>query len=473
MKILMTLVFYPRGGSAQVVRYLSRALIDLGHDVHLLTGSLDDGDPQHDAEVFHAGIPLTVVDYTAAWQGFQRGEDPISDLWDVPFHPSYEDKPGVPDRVFYDVGQSSYAALLECWVRAFQQLGNAFQPDLLHLHHLTYAHAAAAEVFPSVPRLTQLHGTEIKMLEKLDVLEKSSAAPDELHGFWRGVLREAVTTSSHFAAISPDVRERAVGRLSVDDAKITTIANGVDAALFQPLDWSTSDKLSFLRRILVDDPRGWDESGVPGSVGYDASALDRFTDAAGHMRPLAIFVGRFLDFKRVPMLIRAVARLNQTLASDGEPSFNLLVWGGMPGEWEGEHPHTLARSLDLHNVFFCGWLPHDVLSEGLNLADVLVAPSLNEPFGQVYLEAMATEMPVIATRSGGPLDFVVDNGPRANGWFSEVDDVDSLAGVMHQALTDEGERQRRGANALNLIREQYDWREIARRYVEVYESISR
>ncbi len=116
---------------------------------------------------------------------------------------------------------------------------------------------------------------------------------------------------------------------------------------------------------------------------------------------------------------------------------------------------------------------HDILSEGLNLADLLVAPSFNEPFGQVYLEAMATEMPVIATRSGGPLDFVVDNGPRANCWFCEVDDVDSLARVMHQALTDQGERQRRGANALSLIRKQYDWRDIAQRYVEVYEAISR
>jgi glycosyltransferase involved in cell wall biosynthesis len=287
------------------------------------------------------------------------------------------------------------------------------------------------------------------------------------------VLLDAVKTSSHLVAISPDVCERTVERFSMNDGGITTIPNGVDTSLFQPLDWSTRDKLAFLRRILVDDPQGWDESGVPGSVRYVSSALDRFSDASGHMRPLAIFVGRFLDFKRVPMLLRAVARVNQTLASDGEPSFNLLVWGGMPDEWEGEHPHTVARSLDLPNVFFCGWLPHDLLSQGLNLADVLVAPSFNEPFGQVYLEAMATEMPVIATRSGGPLDFVVDNGPRANGWFAEVDDVDSLAGVIHRALTDEGERQRRGANALSLIRRQYDWRDIAERYVDVYESISR
>ncbi len=107
--------------------------------------------------------------YTAAWQGFQRGEDPISDSWDVPLHPSYEDKSGVPDRVFYEIGPPSYMSLVDCWVRAFRQVRSAFEADLLHLHHLTYAHAAAAEVYPSVSRLTQLHGTGIKMLQSLTV----------------------------------------------------------------------------------------------------------------------------------------------------------------------------------------------------------------------------------------------------------------------------------------------------------------
>ena len=71
MKILMSLIFYPRGGSAQVARYLSRALIELGHDVHLITGTLHDGDAQHDADVFFADVPLTLVDYTDAWRGFE------------------------------------------------------------------------------------------------------------------------------------------------------------------------------------------------------------------------------------------------------------------------------------------------------------------------------------------------------------------------------------------------------------------
>jgi glycosyltransferase involved in cell wall biosynthesis len=468
MKILMSLIFYPRGGSAQVARYLSRALIEQGHEVHLITGTLRDGDPQHDANVFFGEISLTLVDYTEAWRGFKQGEDPLSEQWEVPFHPSYEDKAGVPDRVFYKLTDAEYRALLRCWTGVFEDVREHFQPDVLHLHHLTYAHVAAAQVFPVVPKLTQLHGTEIKMLERLNELSRELGSPSEGDDVGRGILADAVSVTNQFVAISPDICERANVRLGIDKKHITTIPNGVDTSLFQPLDWSTDEKWRFLQKILVEEPKGWDEGGVPGNVRYDPSDTERLKDESGNLKPLAMFVGRFLDFKRVPLLLRTVSRVNQLFDSSNDPPFNLLVWGGMPGEWEGEHPHTVARSLDLPNVFFCGWLPHDVLSLGLNLADVLVAPSYYEPFGQVYIEAMATGVPVIATRSGGPLDFVVETGPRANGWLCEVDDLDSLAATLHGALVNETERQRRGTNALALIRGEYDWKEIARRYTDVY-----
>ena len=305
MKILMSLIFYPRGGSAQVARYLSRALLKSGHDVHLVTGTLRDGDPQHDAEVFFGDLPLTLVDYTDAWRGFERGEDSLSPKWDVPFHPSYEDKSGVPDRVFYNLTGPEYEALLRCWTRVFEDVRDRFQPDLLHLHHLTHAHVAAAQVFPSVPKLTQLHGTEIKMLERLDELSADPGRPDEPDRVGRGILADAVTITDHFAAISPDIRERAIARLGIDGKHITTIPNGVDTSLFQPLEPSIDEKWSFLQKILVDDPQGWDEGGAPGNVCYDKSDIESFKDESGNLKPLAIFVGRFLDFKRVPLLLRA------------------------------------------------------------------------------------------------------------------------------------------------------------------------
>jgi glycosyltransferase involved in cell wall biosynthesis len=107
----------------------------------------------------------------------------------------------------------------------------------------------------------------------------------------------------------------------------------------------------------------------------------------------------------------------------------------------------------------------------LNLADVFVAPSYYEPFGQVFLEAMATGVPVIATRSGGPLSFVVQEDEKANGWLAAVDDAGSLAGAIIEAVSNRSERERRGRNALALVRSDYSWHAIAKRFEEVYRQV--
>lgn len=469
---MLCLVFYPRGGSAQVVRYLSRALIDLDHQVHLVSGSLSDGDPQHDARTFYGEVPLTIADYSEAWRGFKNGRNPISPEWSIPFHPSYEDKPGVPDRAFYKVNPEEYAALRQSWEVLFQDLSRRFQPHVIHLHHLNHMHQAAAEVFPDVPRASQLHGTEIKMLENLKLLDKETHEGIQFEGLWREIMTEAARSQNHFFAISPDVRQRGMAEFGIEERDITVIPNGVDTSLFKPLGWTETRKMAFLRRILIEDPQGWDESGVAGSVSYSETELERFNTGSGRLKPLLMFVGRFLDFKRVPLLVEAVSEVNDWFEKGHEwPPFNLLIWGGMPGEWESRHPYTVAHELGLTNVFFTGWLPHDLLSKGLNLADVFVAPSYYEPFGQVFLEAMATGLPVIATQSGGPSSFVVGTGHDANGWFSAVDDVQSLAQIMYQALTDSAERKRRGDNALELVRKDYSWTGIARSYVAAYRQL--
>ena len=120
--------------------------------------------------------------------------------------------------------------------------------------------------------------------------------------------------------------------------------------------------------------------------------------------------------------------------------------------------------LGLRNVFFAGWLSHRELAKALNVADAFVAPSYFEPFGQVFLEAMATGLPVLATRSGGPLSFVNSEGPLANGWLCAVDDPDSLAHIIVLSVSSVPERQRRGQNALELVRSEYAWATIARRF---------
>ncbi|MEX2375346.1 MAG: hypothetical protein WD942_07135, partial [Dehalococcoidia bacterium] len=90
-RVVSGLFFFPRGGSAQVARALSHALAQTGWEVTLATGSLGQAWEQTHAPTFYDAVDLVTVDYSPDRQGGEGG---------VPFQPSYEDRPGAPDRVF-------------------------------------------------------------------------------------------------------------------------------------------------------------------------------------------------------------------------------------------------------------------------------------------------------------------------------------------------------------------------------------
>src|SRR5512132_2545829 len=91
----------------------------------------------------------------------------------------------------------------------------------------------------------------------------------------------------------------------------------------------------------------------------------------------------------------------------------LVLLGGHPGEWEGEHPLAVARALGNEQVFLAGWREHALLPKALNAADLLVLPSASEAFGLALVEAMACGLPVIATATPGPAEIVA----AGTGWL--------------------------------------------------------
>jgi hypothetical protein len=161
----MGLLFYPRGGSAQVAAYLSRALIAQGWPVTLATGSLGPSGALGNAREFFAGIDTVPAYYDDAVARFEAGEDPM----DAPFpmHPSYELREGVPDRWFPLVSPEQGARLVDAWSDLIAGSPELRAARVLHLHHLTPIHGAAAAVLPDVPLVTHLHGTELKLLHAL------------------------------------------------------------------------------------------------------------------------------------------------------------------------------------------------------------------------------------------------------------------------------------------------------------------
>ena len=136
---------------------------------------------------------------------------------------------------------------------------------------------------------------------------------------------------------------------------------------------------------------------------------------------------------------------------------SLVVWGGHPGEWEGEHPVTVARRVGVDGVFFAGWRGHDDLPHALAACDVVVMPSVNDSYPQAPPEAFAVGRPVIATRSGGfPLMINLDP-VRPTGWLVAPDDIDALADTLVDAIDHPDELVRRGLAARSHAQTTLSW----------------
>ena len=446
-RVVMALLFYPRGGSSQVVRYLARALPAAGWTPRLLAGSLGPpGAPSH-AGTFFAGLDVEAVDYTDS----ERAPDPLAA--DPPFHPSYEDRAGAPDRLFARVDDAAYGRLVAAWARRLEVAGAA-AADVLHLHHLTPINEAAQRAFPGVPVVGHLHGTELLMLRDIEAGPPAAWAHAAA---WAERMRRWARGCERLFVLSPDAVERVPGLLGVEPERIAWAPNGFDPVAFDRRPLRDEERMALWRRWLVEDPRGWDESGEPGSVRYRDADLDAFREG-----PALVYVGRYTDVKRLPLLIRAHARARHRFHRRAP----LVLLGGYPGEWEGEHPAAVVRKTGAADVFLAGWRGHEDLPAGLNAADVTVLASVHEQFGQVIVEGMACGLPAIAVDAHGPAT-IVDDGET--GWLVPPDDEAALAEALVAAVNDDAERERRGRAAYVAARARYSWPALAAGVARVYE----
>ena len=446
--VVSALFFFPRGGSAQVARSLVRALPAAGWQATLAAGSLGQrGEPTH-AESFFAGIDVHPLDYSPALERAEPLAPPL------PFPPSYEDRPHAPDRVFAAVDGAAHERLVAAWVDVLARAG-AETADVLHLHHLTPVNEAARRRFPSVPVLGQLHGTELAFLRRIE----AEAPPGWRYAQAWGRRLRAWARRCAVLVVPPGAEADAALLLGLERATLRGLPSGVERERFSRRPLAGTERSAFWRRWLVEQPRGWDESGRPGSIAYADEELAPFR-AGG---PVFLYVGRFTAVKRLPLLISAHARAVELL---GKPAPLVLV-GGHPGEWEGEHPLAAARRTGNRHVFLAGWRPHEELPQALNAADTLVLPSVAEAFGLVLVEAMACGLPVIACRAHGPAAIVADG---RSGWLVPPDDEEALVDALLAAASDPEERRARGERAHAESR-RYAWPVVARRFAALYEEL--
>lgn len=138
--------------------------------------------------------------------------------------------------------------------------------------------------------------------------------------------------------------------------------------------------------------------------------------------------GALVGWKRWDLVLEALARLPP------ETKVRLIHIGGAL-----DTPESRACERDLraqteklglsHRVEWRGWQPSSarLLAE----VDAVVVPSDGEPFSMIALEAMFAGVPVIATRGGGPEDFILEG---VNGWLVPQGDAAALAARMEALM---------------------------------------
>lgn len=311
--------------------------------------------------------------------------------------------------------------------------------DLVH-SHTWYANFAGhvAGLLEGVPHVLSAHSLEPMRPWKAE----------QLGGGYRlssWVERTAYEGAAAVIAVSAGMREDILRSYpGVDPAKVLVVHNGIDAELWRP-----NDAPDVVRRHGIDPDR-----------------------------PAVVFVGRITRQKGLPYLLRAAAQL--------PPEVQLVLLAGAPdtpeikAEVEGLVEDLRAERDGV--VWISEMLPRDEVTAVLSASSVFVCPSVYEPLGIVNLEAMACELPVVATATGGIPEVVVDG---ETGWLVPIEQVQDgtgtpvdeerfvadLAAALTDAVSDLDRAARLGAAGRRRAVESFSWGTIAERTLEVYRGV--
>jgi starch synthase len=196
-------------------------------------------------------------------------------------------------------------------------------------------------------------------------------------------------------------------------------------------------------------------------------------------RPSVVYVGRITRQKGLPYLLRAA----RSLPRDAQ----LVLLAGAPDTPEiGAEVEALVDALrdaaDGPDVIWVpAMLPKPEVVQVLSHASVFVCPSIYEPMGIVNLEAMACEVPVVATATGGIPEVVVDGETGVLVRTAQLPDgtpvdpdafVADLAAAINGMLADPAAAAAMGRAGRVRAVGHFSWTAIAARTLEVYRSVA-
>lgn len=295
-------------------------------------------------------------------------------------------------------------AFLKTW--KIKKLIREFSPDILHAHYASSCGLVGA--------LTGFHPFVLSVWGD-DILEFPSKSP--IH---RLAVKNTIMRADYVTATSNMLAGETLNLIN-HQREVIVIPFGVDLDKFKPARKSSGDK------VVIGTARG-------------------FTPKYG------------LEY-----LIRAFARLQKSY-----PRIELILIGDGP---LFPAMKNLVKSLGvIETVKFTGAIPNDEVAVRIREFDIFVMPSVGEGdiFGVAAVEAMATGLPVVATRVGG-LPEVVEDGKT--GKIVEPADVDSLVRGLESYILSETLRIEHGKQGRIKAEKNYNWLQNAGMMETLYQKI--
>jgi N-acetyl-alpha-D-glucosaminyl L-malate synthase BshA len=297
-----------------------------------------------------------------------------------------------------------FLGILSFWLKIFWRLKEV-DPDIIHVQSI----AIGIPAFLS------------KNILKIPYIVYGRGSDVYLHwSFKKSISKLVIRNANAVIALTEDMKTEILKSL---DIEISVIPNGIDLDKFKNL----SKKYFREKWELKEDEK------------------------------IIAFVGTLRPVKGLKYLIQAMAIM---IKKDASIKLILVGDGG-----ERKYLKTLVEELKIeNNIKFIGKVANENVPQYMVASDVFVLPSLSEGFPIVSLEAMACELPIVASKVGG-LPDIVKNG--VNGFLVEPKNPEQIAAKVLLLLGNNALKERISKNNKITIKG-YSWERVVDRLELVY-----
>jgi glycosyltransferase involved in cell wall biosynthesis len=287
--------------------------------------------------------------------------------------------------------------------------------DVIHAHeyfHFTTFISALAAKIKKIPFILTEHGYP----------EQFGASNFLLKLYHRFCLPLIISSSKKVIAVSKSIKNEIISKFSISPEKMSVVYNAID------LNDYTKKSNIFIKKYSLKDKK------------------------------IILSVGRLIKEKGFQHLIKTLPFILKKISD-----VRLVIIG--PDHYFKKSLVRISEHAGMQNrVFFTGKVSNEMLKSAIFCSDVVVIPSLYEPFGIIALEAMSYGKPIVASRVGGLKEFLVN---KETCLFCPPNYSEGLARCLTEILTNKKLSLKLGKNAKEAVKK-YDWDKIIDRITCIY-----